>query len=239
MPPIFGKAAVHEETFPESGTGSPYAARLMSHHSGIALAPDHQPQRFGPSRVSNVTPPSTPIRRHGPDLVQPSATADYLAGRRSVIAEPAALPADLRLVRATELLQRQPDACAVLGQHILDTFNEMLLPAASGHPRARYLAPILRMSVLLHRVRIAALEAADEPAKLVVLVGGLDALTLMTPHDAYQEREMAAEDRATAVHQIGTLFGLRCPQNAELSAAFFDDVTPDDGDDEPHQTGRV
>jgi hypothetical protein len=172
--------------------------------------------------VSAVTEPATPIRRRNPTL------AAYVAGRTDVLTVPAppspgTLDYDARLQRAMAVIRSNPDAVAVMGDHLIGLFNAMMLPSGSGHLMARYEAPVLRLSVILLRARAQVLAAEDDARRLLALCDAEAAIKNCIPYSDNEARRMAEFDRSTAVSLIASLLDLRLPtRNCELSADFFE-----------------
>ncbi len=176
-------------------------------------------------------PNQRPARRQEGGLS--GAEQTFLAhGGTLPVPEPIRAPTEAarRHARARELLARQPDAVERMKNRVLQTFADLLEPPAraifyQGPP------PILRMSVLLHQLRLDLLAAPDEATQLVLLVDGEAALRDVRPYSEDQSARMAAEDRSRSVALIGSLFGLTgIGPNEDISTGFFDGVVFDDAD---------
>jgi hypothetical protein len=229
LPPIFAHPSIIIEQHggAPGRPGAPQPADpvpLMAHHArGFGgLAPDSAGARQSGSRVSAVTEPATSIRRRNPAL------AAYVAGKTDVLTAPTPPPPgvldyDARLQRAMAVIRSNPDAVAVMGDHLMGLFNAMLLPPGSGHLMARFEVPVLRLSVILLRARAQVLEEEDDARRLLVLCDAEAAMKECIPYSDNEPRRMAEFDRSTAVSLIASLLDLRLPtRNCELSADFFE-----------------
>jgi hypothetical protein len=121
------------------------------------------------------------------------------------------------------VIRSQPDAVAVMGDHLIGLFNTMLLPPGSGHLMARFEAPVLRLSVILLQARAQILAAEDDARRLLALCDAEAAMKDCIPYSENESRRMAEFDRSTSVSAIGTLLGLNLPtRNCELPSDFFE-----------------
>jgi hypothetical protein len=203
----------------------------MGHHGAAVAsgAPDTQPP--GTSRgarrtvVASMPRPDPPDRRKKAD--QGAIAVGFVTGRLSAESFSALSrpddddQADKR-ARARTVLDRQPDALAVMKARVLNTFREAFRPASSFNIREGA-APGLRLACRLHGLRFDLLEAANDAERLVLLADAESDLRQMLPFGHGQAAEMEREDRAGSVSLISRLLALPSPgSNSDLAIEFFD-----------------
>jgi hypothetical protein len=213
VPPIFGHS-------PETGVASglayftppaPPSAPAMPH---LAPRPDHRAVAWS-ERPSGR-------RAAGADGVMLGA---YVGGALTQIPpDTAAQEAEERaakLDRARQLLASHPDAIRQMQRHVLNTFRAMVSPPITETTLILHPAPVLRLAVYLHQLRLDCLDAQNDETRLILLC---DAEAAMRRHVAYSDREsrrMEADDRANAVALIASLWGSALPGNRDLDETFF------------------